>query len=81
MASTPVQIHHVIPKSVFEAFEVQINEWTNGEFKLDAAYNLVPMADNAVSAAASGSGMHFGSHQSEARHLLAVFPSMCSHER
>ncbi|MBL0375288.1 hypothetical protein JJB09_25055 [Rhizobium sp. KVB221] len=69
-----VEIHHVIPEEIYNAFIEEIELWTNGQFKLDAIYNLVPIAAqrNIATAIASGSPLH-GTHPLLNQALLDIF--------
>lgn len=60
MASN-IEIHHIIPTSVYGALALDIDRWTNGEFEVDAVYNLMPVAadDNVAGATAGGSPLHY----------------------
>lgn len=57
-----VQMQHILPVAVWEQFQSQIADWTNGTFDLNAAYNFLPTADNAADAEASDMLLHNGSH-------------------
>lgn len=39
-----VAVYFVLPVSVYQEFKDEIHDWTNGEFNVNAAYNIVPVA-------------------------------------
>lgn len=47
-----VQIHHILPREIYEVFAERIFDWTNGAFDLHAGYNLIPLSTSASAAAA-----------------------------
>ncbi len=57
-----VQIHHILPREIYEVFAERIFDWTNGAFDLHAGYNLIPLPTSASAAAAMDSALHAGYH-------------------
>lgn len=47
--ASPVDAHHVLAKNAFDEFEERIDIISNGQFKLDAVYNLRPLLATAPS--------------------------------
>jgi hypothetical protein len=57
-----VQIHHILPTSVYEAFRADIARWTNNAYNNNSAYNLTLASATPTGASTSAAPQQNGSH-------------------